>query len=108
MNKQEPICTQCGLCCQLFSINLDEAEYKSGKFKTIFGDLETFEDFAEAEVCGAHLLAQTDTGACIYLQEGKCSIHERRPAVCQEFFCRGTEPKFAEMRKMVEEAKWKK
>jgi len=100
-------CTQCGLCCQLFLINLNESEYRSGAYQTIFGDLEKFDDFDEAKACGANLLDQQVDGSCIYLAGGKCSIHERRPLVCRDFFCTGDEPRFAEMRRVIEEARWK-
>jgi len=101
----EPVCSQCGLCCQLFLINLSEVEYRSREYQTIFSDLALFEDFDAAASCGANILGQHTDGSCIYLAEGKCSIHERRPQVCRNFFCKGNEPEFAQMRKDIEEAR---
>ena len=98
----KPTCSMCGLCCRLFLINLNEKEYYSGKYKTIFDERETLEDFSAAKVCGANLLKQHTDESCIYLKENKCSIHENRPAVCRGFFCTGTENKYKKMRKMIE------
>ena len=90
-------CSQCGVCCKLFVINLNEEEYRSGKFKTVFEKFGNF-DWREAELIGAHLLAQKEDGqTCIYLQEGKCSIHEVRPQVCRDFFCDSKEEWHQEM-----------
>lgn len=107
MNKgtEQSSCSMCGLCCQLFLINLNEAEYRSGQYQTIFENLEIFDDFDKATACGANIVDQAENGRCIYLEMGKCSIHESRPAVCREFFCRGKEPQFSEMRKIIEEAR---
>ena len=33
-------------------------------------------------------LKRTADGACVYLEEGRCSIWERAPAVCRTFDCR--------------------
>ena len=81
-------CSQCGVCCKLFVINLNEEEYRSGRYNTIFAEFGIVKDFAEAELIGANLLAQKEnTETCIYLQEGKCSIHDFRPQACRNFFC---------------------
>ena len=79
-------CNQCGVCCKLFMINLTEEEYKSGRYKTMFEEFGIVEDFEEAEMTGANILTQNDDGSCIYLKEGKCSIHDERPKSCRNFF----------------------
>ncbi len=89
-------CNQCGVCCKLFVINLNEEEYKSGKYKTIFEGFGLM-DFEEAELTGANLLAQNEDESCIYLKEGKCSIHENRPQSCRNFFCDSNDPWFQPM-----------
>ena len=66
---------------------------------------EFVEDFEEAELIGANLLAQKEDGSCIYLDNNQCSIHDKRPAVCKPFFCTSKEPGFQEMVKIVEENK---
>jgi len=33
-------------------------------------------------------LKRKSDGSCVYLMEGKCSIHPSRPLVCQQFDCR--------------------
>jgi len=94
-------CDKSGVCCKLFVINLSEEEYKSGKYKTIFEEFGLVDDFLEAEMCGANLLAQKNDGSCIYLENNQCSIHEFRPAVCRDFFCKSNNPKFKDMIKMI-------
>jgi len=90
-------CSQCGVCCKLFLINLTEDEYKSGKYKTQFEEFGLVNDFQEAEICAANIITQKEDGSCIYLENGKCSIHEKRPKACQKFFCDSKDPKFKGM-----------
>lgn len=90
-------CNQCGVCCKLFVINLNEREYKSGKHKTVFEEFGRIDDFEEAELTGANLLAQKEDGSCIYLKEGKCSVHKNRPQSCRNFFCDSKDPWFKRM-----------
>ena len=59
-------CSQCGVCCKLFVINLSEEEYKSGKYKTQFEEFGITSDFTEAEYSGANIITQKDDGSCIY------------------------------------------
>jgi len=100
-------CIQCGVCCKLFVINLNEAEYFSGKYKTIFADFGIME-FEEAELTGANLLEQQEDDSCIYLKESKCSIHEIRPQACRNFFCDSKDPWFIPMIEKINKAKQKK
>jgi Fe-S-cluster containining protein len=90
-------CNQCGDCCKLFVINLNEEEYKSGKYKTIFEEFGIVSDFEEAELTGANLLAMNEDDSCTYLKDGKCSIHQQRPQVCRAFFCEAKDPWFQPM-----------
>ena len=98
-------CNQSGVCCKLFLINLDEEEYKSKQFQTVFE--EHIENWKEAEEYGAHFLKQKKDGSCIYLKDNLCSIHNERPKVCREFFCASSNPKFKEMVTKVNEYKTK-
>ena len=66
---------------------------------------EFVEDFEEAELTGANLLAQKEDGSCIYLDNKKCSIHDKRPKVCRPFFCTSKEKRFKEMIRIVDENK---
>lgn len=93
-------CGQCGVCCRLFLINLTEEEYRSGRYETMFD--EFVHDFEEAEMVGANVLKQKEDGSCIYLKDGRCSIHNIRPASCQKFFCDSDNPDF---KKMIEDIK---
>jgi len=107
VDADELVCTGCGLCCRLFLINLDEKEYRSCDFRTMFEEFGQIEDFSIAKSSGANLLAQQEDGSCTYLKDGKCSIHDTKPAVCREFFCLGTEKKFAQMRFEIDAARKK-
>jgi|TARA_B100001971_G_C18226928_1_gene561140 Fe-S-cluster containining protein len=89
-------CSTCGVCCSLFLINLTEQEYMSGKYKLVFEEFGLV-DFEEAELTGANILKQKDDESCIYLNENKCSIHHKRPAVCRDFFCESKEDRFKSM-----------
>ena len=37
---------------------------------------------------GAVILMDAENGDCIYLENGKCSVYEHRPAMCRAFDCR--------------------
>jgi len=108
MRKNKLKCLQCGVCCKLFVINLNEEEYKSGRYKTVFEEFGLIDDFEEAELIGANLLAQKEDGeTCIYLQEKRCSIHNFRPQACREFFCDSKEDWCQSMIKKINECKRK-
>lgn len=95
-------CSKCGLCCRLFLVNLDENEYKSGKYKTQFEEFCIINDFSKATACGANILKQKKDGSCIYLKANKCSIHKKRPQVCRDFFCTSKLKKFRLMINQIE------
>ncbi len=97
-------CDQCGVCCKLFVINLNEEEYKSKKYKTVFEEFGLVE-FREAELIGANLLAQKEDDSCIYLKDGKCSIHHDRPQSCRRFFCDSKDSWFKSMIKKIKKYK---
>ena len=92
-------CSQCGLCCRLFLVNLTEEEYRSGKYKTQFEEFGLIDDFRKAATWGASTIKQKKNGICFYLKKNKCSIHKIRPQACREFFCTSKLKKF---RKMIE------
>jgi Fe-S-cluster containining protein len=96
-------CSQCGICCRLFLINLTKEEYKSRKYKTQFEEIEFVEDFKEAELCAANIITQKEDGSCIYLRVGMCSIHSERPLACRNFFC--SNPRFKTMNKKIKDYK---
>jgi Fe-S-cluster containining protein len=100
-------CSKCGVCCKLFVINLNEEEYNSKEYNTVF---QRFGHFAwqEAELVGANLLVQKDDGkTCIYLENQKCSIHLTRPKVCRAFFCESKEEWCQDMVQKINEEKEK-
>jgi Fe-S-cluster containining protein len=98
-------CSQCGLCCRLFLVNLAEEEYRSGKYRTQFEKFGLIDDFYRATACGANILKQKKTSNCIYLKANICSIYKIRPQVCREFFCTSKLKKF---RKMIEQIEKKR
>ena len=54
---------------------------------------------------GAIILEETESGDCIYLQDGGCSVWEHRPAMCRAFDCRKHFQSFTrpERRRMVKD-----
>ena len=98
-------CSQCGLCCHLFSVNLSKEEYQSGKYKTQLGKFGFIDDFQKAIACGANILKQKEDGSCVYLKKNKCSIHKIRPQACREFFCTSKLKRFERMIKQIKKKK---
>ncbi len=98
-------CFECGICCKLFLINLNEEEYKSGNYKTQFEEFGLIDDFEEAELCGANIIKQQKDGSCVYLKKGKCSIHVTRPGSCRSFFCTSKNKDFKIMIDKINEYK---
>lgn len=90
-------CERCAVCCRLFMINLTEEEYKSGNYKTQFSSFGITQDFIEAELCGANIIAQKEDGACIYLKDNGCAINDKKPNSCRNFFCSSNNPNFKTM-----------
>ena len=98
-------CFECGICCKLFLINLNEEEYNSGNYKTQFEEFGLVDDFEEAELCGANIIEQQKDGSCFYLRKGSCSIHSDRPSACRAFFCNSNKKNFKVMIKDINEYK---
>ena len=104
-SSESDVCSQCGVCCRLFLINLNPEEYKSCRYKTQFEEFGLTSDFMEAEMCGANIITQKKDGSCFYLADGKCSIHSARPQSCRNFFCSSKDPEF---KTMIEKIKCQK
>lgn len=98
MNK----CSQCGICCRLFLINLGQEEYESGKYRTQLEEFDLIDDFRKATECGTNILKQKEDSSCIYLKANKCSVYKTRPQVCREFFCASKQKKFKKMVVQIE------
>jgi len=98
-------CSQCGVCCQLFLINLTQKEWLSGKYKSQFREFGLNDDFNIVQKYGGNILSQKKDGSCIYLKNNLCSIHKKRPQVCKDFFCRSTLKKFRRMIGMINNRK---
>ena len=102
------LCNGCGLCCELFYINLSKKEYTSGKYLTMFKEYGEMKYFSEVKSCGANLLAKKEDGSCVYLVNKMCGIHDDRPMVCRDFFCTTKAKKFQGMVKIIEKKDSKK
>lgn len=75
-------CNGCTLCCQNDLIILHpECGDDSSQYQTMR---------VENPITGkpAIALRHKPEGGCIYLGKSGCTIHERAPAICQEFDCR--------------------
>ena len=94
-------CSQCGVCCKLFLINLTEEEYNSKRYKTQFEEFGLIKNFKQAEECGANIITQNNDGSCIYLKADACSIHKIRPEACREFFCTSKDERFRDMLRIL-------
>ena len=71
-------CGGCTLCCrsgELIPITADD-EPPPGGYLTM-------------EVEGVEALAQLKGGACVYVTDAGCSIHQWAPKVCKAFSCAG-------------------
>lgn len=100
-------CEMCGVCCKIFYIPLTKEEFASGKFETEFQYVDVCkESFEEIEKNGWNLLRKKLDG-CVYLKEGKCSIHDSKPSACREFCCKEKSDSEGHklMCKMIEENK---
>ena len=100
-------CSKCGVCCKLFLINLSEEEYRSRKYKTMFRQFESENDFKQAEEDCTNILDKNEEDSCIYLKNNLCSIHESRPKSCIAFFCKSNSEQFKEMIKIIKTYKIK-
>lgn len=96
-------CSQCGICCRLFYINLNQKEWESGLYKTLVKKSDTDDDFAIVQQYGGNILCQKKDGSCIYLKDNICSIHKKRPEVCRDFFCTSKAKKYTTMIQMIKE-----
>ncbi len=96
-------CSQCGICCRLFLINLTKEEYVSGQYDTEFKKFDREKDFGILQQYGGNILSQKKDGSCIYLKNNLCSIHKKRPLSCRDFICSSTLKKFKGMIRMIKE-----
>lgn len=103
--KLTRLCSQCGICCRLFLINLNQKEWLSDEYKTQLKEFFLNDDFNTVRRYGGNILSQKKDGSCIYLKNNFCSIHKRRPQSCKDFFCESTLKKFKGMIRMIKERK---
>ncbi len=90
-------CESCTLCCKLFLINLNEEEFRSGKYLTEFVTEDIFDDFGTVEEYGLNIVKKNEDGSCFYIKDRRCSIYNDRPQVCRDFFCGSDKAEFREM-----------
>lgn len=72
-------CNGCTACCRGEAIFLQPDDNP-----LLF---ETVEVYDPTKKRFGRMLKQTEDLACIYLGDGGCTIHERRPIICRVFDC---------------------
>ncbi len=75
-------CNGCTACCRGDIITLHPE----------MGDDPSQYETREVEIPGrgtVHVIIKNDDGNCVYLGRNGCTIHDRAPAICQEFDCAG-------------------
>jgi len=95
--------SRCGICCTLFPIPLTKKEWSSGIYKTLVRKTETKDDFDTVCAYGGNIMRQQKDEKCIYLKDNLCSIHEKRPQSCRDFFCTSTQKKYQKMIRIIKE-----
>ena len=98
-------CSQCGMCCRLFLINVTKKEWESGYYKTPLKQFFLHDSFTTVQKYGGNIIAQKKDGSCIYLKHNMCSIHTKRPHHCKKFFCSSTAKKYKDMIRIINESK---
>jgi Fe-S-cluster containining protein len=94
-------CSQCGLCCKLFLINLTKDEWQSGEYETELKKYFSTDEFKSIQKYGGNVLKQHADGSCIYLHSNLCSIHKKRPQSCRNFYCTSTSKKYKDMIRLI-------
>lgn len=82
-SRIEVPCNGCTLCCHGDLIRLERIDRG-----------EDYKVETHPFIPGALMLAHKPNGDCIYLDSGKCSIHENAPSLCRLADCRGIAMKF--------------
>ncbi len=81
-------CTQCGMCC-LFSEGVVYLNEEEARQLADFLELpltEFYQQYTEVESStGLRVLQSTPSGACVFYQEGKCSVYSVRPLQCRTY-----------------------
>lgn len=80
------------MCCRrVFYVDITEEEAKSGlyEFDIICGiNSENCSGPCHSCLNVRRILSKNPSGACVYLdQTNRCSIYEKRPFACREFYC---------------------
>lgn len=91
---EENECRKCGHCCWICFVTITEEEAKSGQYITM--DCKE-EGYSDKKALPKRLVLVKDVDkaveACWYFDEktNLCSIYDRRPKACREWFCKGTQ-----------------
>lgn len=81
-------CTACGKCCLNHGDGFNYVYSTRGERRAIAKHLGLSLKQFEADYCekvGSHLSFISEDNACVFLEEGKCSIYEHRPSQCSTF-----------------------
>lgn len=83
-DRQVP-CGTCTLCCRGEAIEL-RPERGDDPAKLGLENLRPGHSFIDGRP--THFVRQTEDGACIFLGEAGCTIHDRAPFLCRFYDCR--------------------
>ncbi len=70
-------CDGCTLCCTGDAVRLEPEDMSKG-----------YQTEPHPYVPGALMIAHMESGECVYLGTGGCTIHDRAPALCRAADCR--------------------
>ena len=76
LRKEKFVCLMCGNCCRFGIIELSEDDVKR------IGS-HGYGGFHERE--NDEIRLRKANGKCVFLEDGKCSIHDFKPEVCRRF-----------------------
>lgn len=69
-------CNGCTACCRGSEVTVTEEEAERLGYENT------------RELYGRRVLAHQSDGACVFLENDRCGIHEQRPETCRVFDCR--------------------
>lgn len=82
-NRADVPCNGCTLCCQGDLIRLEPKELARG-----------YRTEPHPVVPAAMMLAHKPNGDCVYLETGRCTIHDLAPMMCRVADCRSLAVRF--------------
>lgn len=81
-----------GMCCRRWDVSLSQQECESGTYdaeRVCLLSMDLCKEDSPSCPSRRLRLKRKSDESCIYLQENKCSIYDKRPQVCRDFTCKG-------------------